>query len=178
MTHIQTPDEFYTAFEEEVLNILEDEGGAAGLGREDLEVYWNKKQPLKCDADYLQTVFWQCSPIRYPEDVIAFERVFKRAFDLKHDIRWIGMLVTFKTPGEPDTGGREDAAFLVHNEDLDAISVELRLDLGFRWMFDVFGNETRRLYPLHFRRPYSLAEEVSQENARKEMAARWPQVSP
>lgn len=38
---------------------------------------------------------------------------------------------------------------LVHNKDLK------RLHLGFRWWFDIVGNDTPRVYPLKFRRMYN-----------------------
>lgn len=44
---------------------------------------------------------------------------------------------------EPDSGGREDVLFYVHEEDISGFSVK-RLALGMRWVEDVLDNEKRR----------------------------------
>lgn len=117
-------------------------------------IYWNKNQPIKCDEYYKTTIIWHDAPIDDPNTLHTFKDMFKKNFGLDHDIRWIGIINTFKTPGVPNTGGRPDAAFLVHENDIPKISNETRLDCGFRWWFDVVGNGDIRLYPLHFRRNY------------------------
>ena len=55
----------------------------------------------------------------------------KEEFHLKHDIRRVGVIKTFKTPGIPNTGRRQDAFFLVHEADIPNTSTGKRHDLGF-----------------------------------------------
>lgn len=128
---------------------------------EDLEpLMWNKEQPVKYDDDYVTCVMDQCIDPNYwtPKTLYAFKRRFKEEFNMQHDIRWIGIVGVFKSPGYPDIGypPRFDAAFLIHKDDSGVVGVGHRLDLGFRWFFDVIGQgdgEIRR-FPLHFRRAY------------------------
>ena len=117
-------------------------------------VLWHKSQEIKTDENYKIAVMWHDACFD-PTRLAAFKRLFKEEFGLAHDIRWIGEVITFKTPGVPDTGGRHDVAFLVHEDDIPKISVTHRLELGFRWFWDVIGNGDSRLYPLHFRRAYT-----------------------
>ncbi|KAK9804794.1 hypothetical protein WJX72_005890 [[Myrmecia] bisecta] len=120
-------------------------------------IYWNKTQPSKRDEDYQTTVVMQdldMSPVK----LAVLKQMFKDEFDLEQDIRWVGIVITNPTPGEPGTGGREDAMFLVHEADSTKLWNGHRLDLGFRWWFDVVapGNTDSRIYPRQLRRTYSI----------------------
>jgi hypothetical protein len=161
MTHILSHREFVEAIDDESDRIQELHPEEAE--RPDNAVYWNKHQPVKCGGEYLQTLIWHNAPIYSVYDVAAFKRVAKDALELRHELRWIGKMTTFDLPMQPGSGGREDAAFLLHEEDCDALDHDRRLGFGFRWMFDVFGNGATRQYPLRFRQPYSYAEQVGQE---------------
>ena len=46
----------------------------------------------------------------------------------------------------PETGGREDLFFAVHNEDIAKFAIP-RLVVGIRWIEDVYGNGGGYLYP-------------------------------
>lgn len=46
----------------------------------------------------------------------------------------------------PDTGGRSDIFFYVHNEDVEKFAVS-RLVYGIRWWEDVVQNESHLIYP-------------------------------
>lgn len=46
---------------------------------------------------------------------------------------------TLPTPGEPDTGGRRDVLFYVHNDDIMQFAVA-RLRFGIKWWEDILGN--------------------------------------
>lgn len=128
-------------------------------------IFWNKEQPVKYDENHVTCVMDQFVDPNYwtPKTLYAFKKRFKEEFNMKHEIRWIGIVGVFKSPGYqgpeyPDTGypPRYDAAFIIHKEDGGVVGVGHRLDLGFRWFFDVIGqgdNEVRR-FPLHFRRAY------------------------
>ena len=51
---------------------------------------------------------------------------------------------------EPDTGGRHDVFFYIHDEDVMKFAVP-RLSLGIRWWEDVIKyNDNSHLYPLEF----------------------------
>lgn len=52
---------------------------------------------------------------------------------------------TLPTPGVPDTGGRNDIFFYVHEEDILKFAVP-RLAYGIRWWEDVLGNGNEYLY--------------------------------
>lgn len=45
-----------------------------------------------------------------------------------------------------DTGGRNDLFFAVHNDDVIKFAVP-RLEMGIRWIEDVYGNGGGHLYP-------------------------------
>ena len=79
------------------------------------------------------------------------KQLLTEAFSLDYPIRWIGILVTLKSRGVANTGGRRDAAFMVHEMDLHKLADNHHLDLGFRWL----ENASSRIYPLHFRRNYT-----------------------
>lgn len=117
-------------------------------------VLWSPKDDCKSDENYKMLVGTHPSDISSLEEVKDLDAMLKKEFDLTHEIRWVGIIPTFKTPGVPDTGGRRDAFFLVHEEDLPKISNGKRIDMGFRWWFDIIGNGDTRLYPLKFRRMY------------------------
>lgn len=46
----------------------------------------------------------------------------------------------------PDTGGRSDLFFYVHNDDVMNFSVK-RLTMGIRWWEDVIKNGSHKIYP-------------------------------
>jgi hypothetical protein len=166
MTHILSRREFVEAIEDESNRIQHQHPEEAEIP--ETAVYWNKHQPLKCGGQYLQTLIWHNAPIDSVYDVAAFKKVAKDALELRHELRWIGKMTTFDLPMQPGSGGREDAAFLLHEDDCDALDHDRRLGFGFRWMFDVFGNGATRQYPLRFRQPYSYAEQVGQERFTRE----------
>jgi hypothetical protein len=121
------------------------------------DVYFDKNQPFKVDDDYKTTVLWDDVFFDFHFDCKAVEvlkRMFREEFDLQYDIRWIGIVGTFKTPGDPDSFCALDAAFLVHNDDKIKISNSHRLKLGFGWIWDFMCGQASRRYPMHFRRMY------------------------
>lgn len=117
-------------------------------------VMWSSKDHCKSDEEYKMLVGYHHSSVESLEDVRQLNSMLKHEFDLTHDIRWVGIVSTFKTPGVACTGGRRDAFFLVHEEDVPKISNGKRIDMGFRWWFDILLNGATRLYPLKFRRMY------------------------
>lgn len=46
----------------------------------------------------------------------------------------------------PETGGRPDLFFWVHDEDISRFAIQ-RLQFGIRWWEDIVGNKAHRIYP-------------------------------
>lgn len=117
-------------------------------------LYYDKEHDNKVDDKYKMTLVWY-NVVFYDQSITAFNELLKEEFKLEDEIRWIGVITTFQTPGQPGTGGREDATFLVSERDLPKISNSHRIHLGISWWFDVCMNGEKRLYPLSFRKKYS-----------------------
>ena len=125
-------------------------------------VFWDKSQPDRTDENYNGTVItWQgVCRFDFDEDewkvkIKKFKSMVRAQFQLQHDIRWLGIVKTFRTPGQPNSGGRNDIFFRVHNDDISKLYVANRIDLCFFWFFDVVQHWPGQLiYPLHFRRTY------------------------
>lgn len=84
----------------------------------------------------------------------AFQRTMNRLFDLSHEFIPVGVVETLPTPGQPETGGRPDFCFLVHDEDMEKLGTPLRLELGIRWWEDVLLNGGDQIYPEDFLAAY------------------------
>lgn len=63
-------------------------------------------------------------------------------------VQYLEEIKTFPNNGQPDTGGRNDLFFAVHNEDLTHFSIP-RLAQGIRWIEDVLdkNNYKHKIYP-------------------------------
>ena len=133
-----------------------DAGTSCSLGRMTASdnVLWSPKDACRSDDDYKMLVVTQACNISNLDQVKDLDAMLKQEFGLTHEIRWVGIISTFKTPGVPDTGGRQDAFFLVHTEDIPKLSIAKRIYMGFRWWSDIIMNGGTRLYPLKFRRMY------------------------
>jgi len=83
-----------------------------------------------------------------------FQTKMKEWFGLSHDLLVVGVVETLPTPGEPDTGGRHDFCFLVHDEDVLNLSHPARFSIGIRWWEDVLLNGNAPIYPEDFRIAY------------------------
>ena len=59
--------------------------------------------------------------------------------------KYLEEVETLPTPNEPNTGGRVDLFFTVHDDDLPKFAVT-RLLYGIRWWEDVLGNGGGQLY--------------------------------
>ena len=78
------------------------------------------------------------------EEIKSFEKFFKNEMNVR--VKYMEEIETLPTPGEPNTGGRNDVFFYVHDDDIMKFSVP-RLALGVRWWEDVLGNGNGVLYP-------------------------------
>lgn len=118
-------------------------------------LFWDKTHPKRTDDSYKQVVVY-CGVDLDERRLTVFKNMITDEFGLSHPIAWIGIVKTFKTPGEANTGGRHDAFFLVHTEDLPKLYSARRIHIGFSWWFDVAAPDTNmyRLYPRAFRQMY------------------------
>jgi hypothetical protein len=141
------------------------EDGEWNDGIEDPDpVFWNKNQPNRTDENYNKPIIvWQnvgrfdLTEDEWKMKMKKFKMMIRFMFGLRHDIRWIGIVETSKTPGDPDSGGRLDVFFRVHNDDFSRMGIARRIDTGFRWFFDVVQNwPGKRIFPIHLRRMYGL----------------------
>lgn len=78
------------------------------------------------------------------EEIKSFEKFFKDEMGTR--VKYVEEIETLPTPGEPNTGGRNDVFFYVHDDDIMKFSIP-RLSLGIRWWEDVLGNGNGELYP-------------------------------
>lgn len=66
--------------------------------------------------------------------------------DVGARVKYEAEIKTLPTDGDPETGGRNDLFFYVHDDDIMKFSVP-RLGMGIRWWEDVLGNGGGVLYP-------------------------------
>ncbi len=77
------------------------------------------------------------------EEIKSFEKLFKNEMNVR--VKYMEEIETLPTPGEPNTGGRNDVFFYVHDDDIPKFAIP-RLSLGIRWWEDVLGNGNGVLY--------------------------------
>jgi hypothetical protein len=77
------------------------------------------------------------------EEIKSFEKFFKNEMNVR--VKYMEEIETLPTPDEPNTGGRNDVFFYVHDEDIPKFAIP-RLSLGIRWWEDVLGNGNGVLY--------------------------------
>lgn len=103
------------------------------------------------ENNYTQLCVWP-GVIVGQDKVDEFESFFKNEFNAR-----VKYLTEIKTNPDrdkrgnsiPDTGGRNDIFFYVHNDDIGHFAVP-RLAIGIRWWEDVLGNGHENLYPSSF----------------------------
>jgi len=88
------------------------------------------------------------------ENIRDFEEFFQNEMDCL--VYYVEEVKTLPTPGEPDTGGRNDVFFYVHHKDVSKFAIP-RLRLGIRWWEDVLGNGNGVLYPESILEKYPAA---------------------
>jgi|LUMP01.1.fsa_nt_gb hypothetical protein len=71
------------------------------------------------------------------DDLDALKPLLEEQFDIR--VKMADEYFTLPTPGEPDTGGRRDILFYVHDDDTMKFAVP-RLQFGIRWWEDILGN--------------------------------------
>ena len=91
------------------------------------------------DNNFKQPVVWP-STIVTDNQAADFEAFILS--ELGSRAKYIGCFYTL--PGDGGEGGRADAVFYVHSEDLNKFAVP-RFQYGMRWVEDVIDNEKRRI---------------------------------
>lgn len=119
------------------------------------------KRPLFCqsnhkrqtDENYQQVVI--CRGCGFTqEDASQFLEFLTEECKFQHNVRWIGLVIT--EAGEGGPGGRQDAVFVLHNDDVMLLAP--RLDLGqglsMSWLEDAYDNGGLKIYPKWFIQKY------------------------
>jgi len=103
--------------------------------------------------DFTQLCVWPGTTLdgTTPEE---FEKEFGEALDVR--IKFVEAVETLPDLDEdenpvPETGGRSDLFFYVHNDDIAGFALK-RMPLGIRWWEDVikYNNGSRHLYTTEF----------------------------
>lgn len=92
--------------------------------------------------NFSQLCVWPATIVGQDE-IKDFEEFFKDQMDVR--VKYAEEVETLPTEGEPDTGGRNDVFFYVHDEDVEKFAIP-RLRMGIRWWEDVLGNGGGVLY--------------------------------
>jgi len=104
------------------------------------------------ENEFTQLCVWPGTVIGQ-ENIEEFETFFKDEFNVR--LKYLTEVETLPDldkngNAEPDTGGRNDAFFFIHNEDIDKFAVK-RLQFGIRWWEDVIKyNDNSHLYTQEF----------------------------
>ena len=124
------------------------------FGKVKLKLYIsiNKKQNNKTMKNYNQLCVWPATVVG-KDDVKDLENFFKEEMDVRVKYK-TEVLTNPDLDGNgnevPDTGGRNDLFFYVHDDDIGKFAVP-RLSMGIRWYEDVVSyNDGAYLYPQSF----------------------------
>ena len=94
-------------------------------------------------SKFNQLCVWEATIVG--DDLIKdFTKFFKEEMGVR--VKFSEEVKTLPTPNVPDTGGRNDVFFYVHDDDIMKFAVP-RLQMGIRWWEDVLGNGNGELYP-------------------------------
>lgn len=105
----------------------------------------NRKENIDRKEYFSQVCVWP-GTIVGEEHIEEFEKFMFNEF--KSRIQYLEEIKTKPDIGDPNTGGRNDVFFAVHDEDVGKFAVP-RLIAGIRWIEDVLDNQTakNRIYP-------------------------------
>ena len=93
--------------------------------------------------NFSQVCVWPATLIG-KSNIKEFEKWLKQEFGVR--AKYCEEVETLPTTGEPETGGRNDVFFRVHQDDIPKFAVP-RLQIGIRWLEDVLLNGNGVLYP-------------------------------
>lgn len=104
--------------------------------------------------NYNQLVVWQACVVG-PDKIQEFQEMMEGdGFRCKY----AGEFETLPDEGDPNSGGRNDLLFYIHDDDIPKFSI-WRLQHGMRWWEDVLGNGHGNIIPAHILEKYKNAWE-------------------
>lgn len=109
----------------------------------------------KKENKYHQLCMWP-STICDRDDINEFKQFFKKEFGVrvKYETQVLTLADVDNGRAVPDTGGRNDLFFYIHNDDISKFAVP-RLQVGIRWWEDVIKyNDNSHLYTEDFLNRY------------------------
>ena len=115
--------------------------------------------PGKRSPEYSQIMLWEHTAVS-PADASVAADFVKEVTGAQHPVVFVGVVRTL--PGLGGPGGRPDAMFLIHVEDIACVAVgrframaQGGREFGnMRWWEDVFYNGQQHIYPEAFREAY------------------------
>lgn len=105
---------------------------------------------MNIDNNFRQVCVWPGTIVESnPEGIAEFESGMNEMFGIR--VKFSECIYTYPDFGGdgnpvPDTGGRCDLFFFIHNEDISKFAIP-RFNYGIRWIEDVYGNDQGYLYP-------------------------------
>ena len=118
-----------------------------------MKVFCKPSHPAVTGGKYTQVIVAQgCKADR--ADLTQMLQLFKEECELKHPLKWIGLVTT--GPGCGGSGGRHDAMFVIHQDDIGgfAFNMALREAFSMRWLEDAYDSGGTELYPDWFIHKY------------------------
>jgi hypothetical protein len=103
---------------------------------------------MNTNTNFCQVCVWPGTIVKN-DDIAEFESAMNMIFGIR--VKFLECIYTYPdfVNGEPvpDTGGRCDTFFSIHNDDISKFFVTQRIQNGIRWIEDVYGNGNGYLYP-------------------------------
>lgn len=105
---------------------------------------------MTTDTNFRQVCVWPGTILEdNPTAIEEFETAMAEMFNGTR-VKFLECIYTYPDVDDngpvPETGGRCDLFFYVHNEDIAKFAIP-RLSYGIRWIEDVYGNGGGYLYP-------------------------------
>lgn len=118
-----------------------------------MKIFAEPDDDMAIDFDYVQIVVMQ-GINEDPDNVRRTMQFFEKELQLKHPLRWIGLIVT--GPGCGGAGGRQDAMFVMHGEDVMKLAVNMKMRTAFSllWVEDAYDNGGSKVWPDWFVNKY------------------------
>jgi len=101
------------------------------------------KTNVERKENFIQVVVWPGTELGN-ETSEGFEAWILETFNVR--AQYLEEILTNPDPDNPDTGGRNDLFFAIHNEDIPKFALP-KLRIGARWLEDIYLNGGGYLYP-------------------------------
>lgn len=98
---------------------------------------------IPLQENYSIVVIWPGTIIE-SDQTADFEEWILTEFGTR--VQYLESIKTNPDPGRPGSGGRIDAFFAVHNDDIPRFAYP-KIQIGARWLEDVYFNNQGHLYP-------------------------------